>query len=57
MATRVDLPKETITGALTKEIASRKRQKTSTTNPLMIKIIDDEIAAFQNAINTITEIK
>lgn len=57
MAIRIEIAKDAIKPAFDKQIASLKRSKLTTTNPLMIKIIDEEIATLTKAFDTITEVK
>lgn len=55
MKTTVTLPKHTVEGALQMVIKSLKRRQTTEINPLIIELIDKDIEALQNAINTAVE--
>lgn len=57
MAQRVDLPKEITTKALELLLASLRRANNNERNPIIVEARQKEIAALQNAINTITETK
>jgi len=57
MALRVDINKQYAVRALENAIASLKRSEGKGLNPDMLKLIQQDIAAYQNAINTIQEIK
>lgn len=57
MAWRVDLDKGLLIAALEKELASQRRLKNTTKQPAFVPIIEKDIAAFQTAIGSITEIK
>lgn len=57
MPLKIEIDKAILTAALEKEIASLKRANTNERNPLMKEIRDKDIAAVQNAINTISEDK
>lgn len=57
MTIRVELAKPYAIRAFEAAIASLKRSKNaSNTNPQFLPIIDQDIAAYQNAINTITDL-
>lgn len=57
MPCRVDLDKGLLVAALEKELASQKRLKNTTKQMAFVPIIEKDIAAFQLAIGSITEIK
>lgn len=58
MAVRVDLNKNQIASMITAAIASLKRATNKTgINPMMTDLINKDIAAYQNALNTMSEIK
>lgn len=57
MAARVDLPRTLIASALELKQASIKRANNNEKNPVIKEARDKEIADYQHAINTITEIK
>lgn len=58
MAFRVELDQKTLNRALSKEIASLKRQlQDANLNPLMREIIEKDLNKVATASNTITEIK
>lgn len=56
MAFRVELDRSLLVAALEKELASQKRLKNTTKQMAFIPIIDKDIAAFQQAIGSLTEI-
>lgn len=56
MALKVELARELLVAALEKELASQKRLKNTTKQPQFIPIIEKDIAAFQLAIGSISEI-
>lgn len=56
MALRVDIDRGLLVAALEKELASQKRLKNTTKQLAFVPIIDKDIAAFQQALGTITEI-
>lgn len=58
MAVKVDLPKNTVVGALDAAKASLKRAAgKSGINPLMLELIEKDIAQISRAIDTIAEVK
>lgn len=57
MATRVELPKELVDGALETKIASVKRAANNATNPIIKDALNKELAALNSAKVTLTEIK
>lgn len=54
---RIDLKREEVTRTLEAAIASLKRSAAKGQNPMIKKIIDEDIARYQNALNTLAEIK
>lgn len=56
MALRVDIDQGLLVAALEKELASQKRMKNTTKQPQFIPIIEKDIAAFQKALGSITEL-
>jgi hypothetical protein len=57
MATRVDLPLPQVKQALEKEQASLKRAITAGGNPLIVEILQKDLAAVTTAANTLAETK
>jgi len=57
MAIRVELQKGEVERVLDAAIASLRRSTKTTINPMMIKIIEEDIGRYQNAKNTLTDVK
>lgn len=57
MPTRVELHKDQVRAALEQSLASCKRMLNSGKNPAFKPIIEQDIKALSDAINTLTEIK
>lgn len=57
MAIRVELPKELTQRALEQAAASSKRAANSTKNPVIKQALEQELAAYTTAANTLTETK
>lgn len=57
MAYRVDCDKSLLMTALEKELASQKRLKNTTKQPAFVPIIEKDIAEYQKALSSITEVK
>lgn len=57
MAIRIDIERSYIKRALEQAIASLKRAENKDINPMMKEIIQKDITMYQNAINTMTDIK
>lgn len=57
MAIRIDINREYLVRALEASIASLKRSTVKQPNTMIIKIIEQDIAIYQNAMNTLQDVK
>lgn len=57
MPLKVEIDRALLVSALEKELASQKRLHNTTKQPAFKPIIEKDIAAFQQALGSITEIK
>lgn len=51
----IELHREMLSRAIEQSIASLKRREKTEYNPMVIKIVQDEIAMYQNALNTMRD--